>query len=421
MKAIPLVTIITGLALLFVLAPLSSHGLVPHLINFQGKLTDTGGNPVTNPALPMTFKLYESSEGGVPFWEETQVVNVHRGIYSVVLGYTSAIEPALVSSGNLWLEVWIDLDRLAPRLQLTSAVYALRAGDSDSLSGMTPADFAAEDHGHSFAEITGTASDGQIPDDITVEHAWSAGTALEADNADTVDGYHASAFAEAVHNHSFSQITGAASDGQIPDDITIDYAATAGNADTLDGHHASAFAGSAHFHRSLAASDGNPLEALYVDAAGNVGIGTTTPSGKLEVVGDVKVTGALNAEGYLREFQLIDLDPAFGLGWEQHIAYGGIAIGSQSHVNRQMFMFTDGSGSDNIFTIASSEDTGTTWPARLVVEQDGDVGLGTGDPATRLSNSSTPASDGISQTSTSGLNWRMSGGGFALGLSLIHI
>lgn len=45
---------------------------------------------------------------------------------------------------------------------------------------------------------------------------------------------------------------------------------------------------------SLDASDGSPIDVVYVSVSGNVGIGETNPSAKLEVVGDVKVNGILN-------------------------------------------------------------------------------------------------------------------------------
>jgi hypothetical protein len=102
------------------------------------------------------------------------------------------------------------------------------------------------------------------------------------------------------------------------------------------------------------------------------------------VNGNVKVTGSLNAEGYLRNYQLINLDPLMGLGWEQYIDYGGVAIGSIDGANRQMFMFTDGAGSQNIFTVATSQDTGTTWDADFVIQQNGNIGIGTADPGARL-------------------------------------
>ena len=73
-----------------------------------------------------------------------------------------------------------------------------------------------------------------------------------------------------------------------------------------------------------------------------------------------------------------------GLGWEQYIDYGGIAIGSLDGTNRQMFMFTDGADWQNVFTVATSQNTGTTWEADFVIQQNGNVGIGTENPAAKL-------------------------------------
>jgi hypothetical protein len=151
---------------------------------------------------------------------------------------------------SLYLEVVVGGETLSPRQRLTSAAFAMKAGDADTLEGLGSSEFAGTSHDHSFGEITGTATDGQIPDNITINNATTADYAASADsadyatsagNADTVDGEHASAFADTVHAHGFSQITGTATDAQIPDNITINYAASAGNADTVDGLHASSF------------------------------------------------------------------------------------------------------------------------------------------------------------------------------------
>ncbi len=44
---------------------------------------------------------------------------------------------------------------------------------------------------------------------------------------------------------------------------------------------------------SLDAADGDPLDAVYVDNAGNVGIGITDPGAKLAVVGNVTIAGGM--------------------------------------------------------------------------------------------------------------------------------
>ncbi|HIE30452.1 TPA: hypothetical protein EYP66_24600, partial [Candidatus Poribacteria bacterium] len=42
---------------------------VPKLINYQGKLTDTEGNPLTGD-FSMTFAIYDAEDGGNLLWEE---------------------------------------------------------------------------------------------------------------------------------------------------------------------------------------------------------------------------------------------------------------------------------------------------------------------------------------------------------------
>ncbi|MDJ0866549.1 MAG: hypothetical protein QNK03_10605 [Myxococcota bacterium] len=406
-------------AALGIVGPPTGWGDVPNRVDHQGFLLDGDGVAVTDPALSMVFALYDTPLDGAPLWEETQVVDVQAGVYGVSLGSIVALDPLLFATGSLWLEVRVAGETLFPRTELTSTPYALRAGDADRLGGATAAEFATQGHAHHFSELSGAAGDAQVPDDITIQAADTAEVAsfaIRAGEADSLEGFGAAEFAEAAHGHPFTQLVGTASDAQIPDDITVAFAAAAGNADTVDGQHASAFAASGHAHHSLDAADGSPGDALYVDGAGNVGVGTTSPSEKLEVAGNAVITGALNAEGYRNAYQLFDLDPALGLGWEQHVSSGGLAIGSQGGSNRQMVLFADGGGAANVFAITTSEDTGTTWPARLVVEQRGRVGIGTGAPASHLSNSSTLASDGASSTEPSGLNWRIQGAGYAVGI-----
>jgi hypothetical protein len=103
---------------------------------------------------------------------------------------------------------------------------------------------------------------------------------------------------------------------------------------------------------------------------GKIGIATYSPKSILDVNGSIKLKGGN------QNFSISDIDDAhrkFG----EFLQYGGIAINGDDGSNRQMYMFTDGVGTANIFTIASSEDSGSNWRARFVVKQNGGVGIGT--------------------------------------------
>ena len=201
---------------------------VPLFVNYQGSLVDkTTGNPVTDPGLPMTFRIYDAESGGNILWEEYHAsVSIQDGIYNVLLGngttLVGSFDPALFSEDSRWLEIWVDGELFTPRQRLTSVAYAftaVSAADADTVDGQHAEDFAASGHSHAFPEITGTASDGQIPNNITIDHAATADSATSANHATTAD-----------------SATYAASAG------SADYATNAGDADTVDGLEATAFA-----------------------------------------------------------------------------------------------------------------------------------------------------------------------------------
>ena len=106
---------------------------------------------------------------------------------------------------------------------------------------------------------------------------------------------------------------------------------------------------------------------------GDVGIGTTNPSAKLDVYGSIKLNGGIQG---LSITNLTGSEAGYG----SFVNYGGLTIDGNSGTNRQMFMFSDGSIGHNIFTIASSLNSGATWDSRFAVKQDGNIGIGTNSP-----------------------------------------
>ncbi|MCM8798695.1 MAG: hypothetical protein NC821_04445 [Candidatus Omnitrophica bacterium] len=118
---------------------------IPHKINYQGYLTDSGGNPV-NGTVSILFSIYDVSSGGTALWSETQSVNVNQGIYSVNLGDNNPVNLAFDKPYYLGVKVGSDSE-MTPRIPLTSVGYAFRANTAQTVETIGS-------HTHSASDIT---------------------------------------------------------------------------------------------------------------------------------------------------------------------------------------------------------------------------------------------------------------------------
>lgn len=100
---------------------------VPRQISYQGRLTDSAGQPVSDGSYVMDFAIYPSQSGGTPVWQESgRVVGVSGGLFTTVLGK----EIPLPDSGlpvTAWLETKVNGFPLSPRVRLVSVPFALRS------------------------------------------------------------------------------------------------------------------------------------------------------------------------------------------------------------------------------------------------------------------------------------------------------
>ncbi|MFA5271183.1 MAG: hypothetical protein WC412_02445 [Candidatus Omnitrophota bacterium] len=98
---------------------------IPHLINYQGRLTDSGGVPL-NGSYAVTFRIYDAETAGSLLWEETQSgVVVNKGIFSVLLGAVANLNIAF--DKPYFLEIKVGNEVMTPRQRIASAAYAMRA------------------------------------------------------------------------------------------------------------------------------------------------------------------------------------------------------------------------------------------------------------------------------------------------------
>lgn len=135
----------------------------PPMINYQGYLVDSNGDPlgskldgearVSAPAnYIVRFKIYDKQSGEAEYgdpWEEDQVVTVDNGYFNVYLGEVTEI-PFTVFNGTTaderFVGITVDLDadgkfennsEISPRLRLLSAPYAFfaqRAVEADRIT-----------------------------------------------------------------------------------------------------------------------------------------------------------------------------------------------------------------------------------------------------------------------------------------------
>jgi len=120
----------------------STYAHAPMLLNYQGRLTDAGGQPRSG-GFTMTFAFYDAVTGGTKLpeqapWEETQAVQVVNGVFNVLLGSATPLPSALFLGGPSdqhgvlrFLQVTVNGEILSPRTRIASAPYAIHATTAD--------------------------------------------------------------------------------------------------------------------------------------------------------------------------------------------------------------------------------------------------------------------------------------------------
>ena len=107
----------------------------PGLMNYQGRLTDTEGRPVTTD-VDVTFTFYDAETGGTQlgsgFSDTDTVTPDAAGVYSTLIGDDPGnLIPASIFTGDsVWLNVNVGGEDLVPRKRITSVGYAMQSGSA---------------------------------------------------------------------------------------------------------------------------------------------------------------------------------------------------------------------------------------------------------------------------------------------------
>lgn len=116
-------------AFLTLLLNLTLSAQVPSLINYQGRLTDAQGNPVTGNRT-MVVKVYNAPSGGnLTYQESIGSVFVRNGTYSFAFGATGN-GVATILTGEDYLSLSVNGTEESSRTRLLAVPFAIRSMES---------------------------------------------------------------------------------------------------------------------------------------------------------------------------------------------------------------------------------------------------------------------------------------------------
>lgn len=356
MRRLVILLVAPMMVLFFVSLAFAPTDPIPHLMNYQGVLTDDGGIPL-NGTYDLTFSIYSVSSGGSALWDEIHNdVSVDNGLFGVILGSTESIPSSVFEGAERYLGTKVGADpELTPRTRLTSVGYAYRAEVADTayyaieaVSAETDGDWTISGS-DIYSAVSGNVGIGtssptapltiQPVNGADIEFAGGGGwnADIKANNQFNIGTANASTFHLMTNNAYRLNISG---DGDIGIGTTspgavLDVYGTRNTGATSDGivnigsssgYHVTLDRNEIHGRNGSSTSDlyindfgGNVLIAKQ----GNVGIGTTSPSEKLEVSGNIELSGIIKGQ-----VPGLDYVNASGLGTQTNISTSWLTLKS---------------------------------------------------------------------------------------------
>ncbi len=284
--------------------PHAAPSQVPLKMNYQVMLTDDADEPLVDQTVELVFRIYDDPEAGELKWTETHNTTTNSiGVVAVVLGGTNPLNFGF--EGPTWLEIDVDGETLAPRRELVSAPYAIRAAVADSIAGVVAGD--------GDWVIDGNNMHAAVPGYVGIGTAYPM-RKLHIDNGNTDDGIriaygsnYGSLLADLRHGGSQGFIINSYAGGGSWADIRLQT---------------------------------NSNTRMFIDQAGRVGIGTESPVEKLDVAGTIRTESFKMAGGATPGFVLTT--DADGLGTWQAGGSGGVDS-DWSIAGRHMYSAVPGS------------------------------------------------------------------------------
>ncbi|MDI6805011.1 MAG: hypothetical protein QME58_14440, partial [Bacteroidota bacterium] len=150
------------------------YAQIPRTLSYQGVLTDSLGNPKPDDSYSITYRLYETSSGGIAIWTEQKILQVKRGLFSTILGDQVPFSADVKFDRPYWMSLQVAAEpELLSRIPLTAVGYSLNSSYSDT------AKFALSTPQQAFVDSSRIA--GTIPDNTVTSPKILDGTILFSD------------------------------------------------------------------------------------------------------------------------------------------------------------------------------------------------------------------------------------------------
>jgi hypothetical protein len=105
---------------------------IPRLINYQGKLTDPQGIPLDT-TVDVAFSLFLDSTSMQSLWtEEHEAVVISEGLFNAILGSVIPIPDSAFDVPDCFLGITIDGETILPLTRIVSVGYAYKALNADT-------------------------------------------------------------------------------------------------------------------------------------------------------------------------------------------------------------------------------------------------------------------------------------------------
>lgn len=280
-----------------ILTSVSAIAATPQLINYQGLLKDAAGDAVSDGSYSVIFTVYNAPAGGSALWAETTSVSTADGLFTVLLGSLHTVPDSLFYDPSRFLGITVSPDpEMTPRQQLSSVGYSFVSSQWTS-DGQT----LFRLNGDIGIGTASPASKLDIAGKLRLYHVPPPG----AGNAEAGYTINTGPLAAGVYTELSGSVldlainapqigaTDANRIGGIARLDTRDF--PAGTAEGSKSFYITGYPVGGGSERGRFAVNLQSGEVLMAYNGGNVGIGTTAPTQKLYVDGNICATGTIGA------------------------------------------------------------------------------------------------------------------------------